>query len=94
MAGIVFVESAADDLLHLAVVQIDAWAEERFATCVRVLRHGVRVVEVDSQEETGRNTQRHQVALRHLAQISISDLSTVQGSPTPPEAATACSFEI
>lgn len=53
MARIIFVESAADNLLHLAVVQIDAWAEERFATCVQVLRHGVRVMEVDSKKEQG-----------------------------------------
>ena len=69
MAGIVFVESAADDLLHLAVVQVDAWAEERSAAC---LRHNVRLsVMVDASLEWHA---RRDASTVDLAQISISDL--------------------
>ena len=66
---VVFVERAADDLLHLTIVQVDAWAEERSAAC---LRHDVRLpVMVDASLEWHA---RRDASTANLAQISISDL--------------------
>ena len=69
MTRVVLVQRAADDLLHLAIVQVDAWAEERSAAC---LRHDVRLpVMVDASLEWHA---RRDAFTADLAQISISDL--------------------
>lgn len=51
VARFVLAEGAADDLLHLAVMQVDARAEKRSTARVRVLCHDVRVVEANSKKE-------------------------------------------